>query len=175
MNFDEVLELLRDGIGKFTDGEPVDELDHALQCAGLALAAGADDELVVAAALHDIGYRPTVEARSAGEPHETAGARFAAELFGERVGWLIAQHVPAKRYLVATDADYAATLSAASTRSLARQGGPMTPDEVRTFETHPWAASAARLRRWDDLAKVPGATTLSVDDLRPILAKLVPT
>jgi gamma-butyrobetaine dioxygenase len=115
----------------------------------------ADLELVVAAALHDLGYHPLVVARFPGLPHEAAGAALAAELLGERVAWLIAQHVPAKRYLVASDLRYAASLSEASVRSLAQQGGPMSHAEVEAFESHPWSMEAARLRRWDDAAKVP--------------------
>ena len=63
MTADEIVELLRSGVGRFTDGEPVDEHDHALQCAALAVSEAADTELVVAAALHDIGYHPLVAAR----------------------------------------------------------------------------------------------------------------
>ena len=37
-------------------GEPVTQLEHALQCAALAEAEGADDELVTAALLHDLGH-----------------------------------------------------------------------------------------------------------------------
>ena len=98
MTADEIVELLRSGVGRFTDGEPVDEHDHALQCAALAVSEGADTELVVAAALHDIGYHPLVAARFPELPHELSGARFATELFGARVGWLIRQHVPALLY-----------------------------------------------------------------------------
>lgn len=173
MNADELIALLEAGRGVFIDGEATDELEHALQCATWALADGADDELIVAAALHDIGYHPRVSAEFPGLPHEEAGARFTTRTCGERVGWLIAQHVPAKRYLVATDRRYAATLSDASTRSLAVQGGAMEADEVATFEMHPWSADAARLRRWDDLSKVVGAGSVSVHELRPIFARVL--
>ena len=37
-------------------GEPVTQLEHALQCAHLAEQHGADDETVAAAFLHDIGH-----------------------------------------------------------------------------------------------------------------------
>jgi predicted HD phosphohydrolase len=36
---------------------------------------------------------------------------------------------------------------------------------VGRFASHPWSADAVRLRRWDDLAKVPGATEADLDDL----------
>ncbi len=38
-----------------TDGLPINQYEHALQCAALAAQAGARDEMVVAALLHDIG------------------------------------------------------------------------------------------------------------------------
>ena len=37
-------------------GEPVTQLEHALQSAWLAEQTGADDELVTAALLHDLGH-----------------------------------------------------------------------------------------------------------------------
>ena len=40
------------------DEESVDELDHALQSAARAIDDGADDELVLAAALHDLAHSP---------------------------------------------------------------------------------------------------------------------
>jgi gamma-butyrobetaine dioxygenase len=168
---DQAVDLLAEGVGTFDADEPVDNLVHALQCAALALGEGADDELVVAALFHDVGYHPRLVARWPGRPHEDVGARFAETVFGVRVAWLIAQHVPAKRYLVATDPRYAESLSAASQRSLARQGGAMTADEVAVFAAHEWASDAARLRRWDDLAKVPGAPTPSLDQLWPIVER----
>jgi predicted HD phosphohydrolase len=67
-----------------------------------------------------------------------------------------ALHAAAKRYLVAVDPGYAATLSTASRRSLAVQGGPLLRDDVRAFEARPHAAAAVRLRRWDDAGKRPG-------------------
>jgi gamma-butyrobetaine dioxygenase len=170
---DDILAMLASGSGVFTDGEIVDELSHALQCATLAQQAGADDMLLVAAALHDIGYHPVVAKRFPGRPHEEAGRLYASEVFGDGVAWLIAQHVPAKRYLVATDASYAASLSPASLRSLAAQGGPMTTDEVNAFDDHPQASAAAQLRRWDDLAKVPNAPTIALDTLRAPLTRLL--
>ena len=166
----ELVNLLISGTGSF-DGEVVDLLAHALQTAERARTAGADDELIAAAALHDCGRLAAVEARFPNVPHEEAGARLCAETFGERVAWLIAAHVPAKRYLVATDQYYAAQLSPTSVRTLERQGGPMPADELAAFARHPWAADAANLRRWDDLAKTPGAPGLTLDELLPILAR----
>jgi gamma-butyrobetaine dioxygenase len=144
-------------------GEAVDQRTHALQTAWYAVEAGADDELLLAAALHDIGRAEPVRAAHPGLPHELAGAAFAGRTIGARAAWLIAQHVPAKRYLVATDPTYRDLLSPVSIRSLARQGGPMDEHEAARFRAHPMAADAARLRRWDDAAKDPHGPVLTVD------------
>ena len=65
----------------------------------------------------------------------------------------------AKRYLCAVEPDYFATLSPASVRSLELQGGPMSPDEVQSFEAGDHFAAAVALRRWDEGAKVSDAAT----------------
>jgi predicted HD phosphohydrolase len=49
-----VLDLLR-SLGTITDGFITDQLTHCLQTATLAERAGADDEVVFAALLHDVG------------------------------------------------------------------------------------------------------------------------
>ena len=146
-------------------GEAVDQLAHARQCAGQAVEAGADDELVVAALLHDIGRAGPVATRFPRLPHERAGGRFCADMFPPRVAWLIAAHVPAKRYLVATDPVYREALSPTSNRSLEVQGGSMGPEELDTFANHPGAKHAVALRRWDEAAKDPGAEAPALDQL----------
>lgn len=154
----EELTTLIDGLrGLPYDGEAVDQRTHALQAAGHAIDSGADDELVLAAALHDIGRAAPVRSVHPGLPHEAAGAAFAREHLGERIAWVIEAHVPAKRYLVATDPTYRDQLSPTSIRTLAQQGGEFSPDQAHEFATHPWAADATALRRWDDAAKDPAA------------------
>ena len=84
-----------------------------------------------------------------------AGARWLSQWLGEAVTEPVRLHVPAKRYLCATDAKYLALLSAESVRTLALQGGPMTPGEVTGFEALPFSRDAVAVRRWDDQAKDP--------------------
>ena len=67
-------------------------------------------------------------------------------------------HVAAKRYLCAAEPGYSGLLSAESVRTLALQGGPMTPDQVTAFEALPYARDAVAVRRWDDEAKDPSVT-----------------
>lgn len=147
-------------------GEPVTQLEHALQCAQLAEQAGADRETIVAAFLHDIGHLLPPE-RAGGYmdgygtvDHERLGADYLRELgFPEKVAQLIENHVNAKRYLVFRNPDYFARLSEASLRTLEFQGGPMTADEAAAFEAHPYFRGILQLRGWDEQAKVPGLPT----------------
>jgi predicted HD phosphohydrolase len=162
---DELAELIEGLAGLPYGGEAVDQRVHALQCAGHAVAARSDDELVLAAALHDIGRAGQVRAEFPGLPHEQAGAAFARDRVSEGVAWLIAQHVPAKRYLVAVDKAYFAQLSPASVHSLDRQGGPMSAAEAQEFGSHPRAEAALALRRWDEAAKNPEDSGLPLSEL----------
>jgi predicted HD phosphohydrolase len=56
----QILGACRSMAGLTYDGDAVDQLEHALQCASLARCAGAARELVVAALLHDIARAPAV-------------------------------------------------------------------------------------------------------------------
>lgn len=147
-------------------GEPVTQLDHALQCAQLAEQAGADDETVVAAFLHDIGHLLPAELANGymdgygTVDHEQLGADFLREQgFPEKVAQLIENHVNAKRYLVFKNLDYFDRLSEASLKTLAFQGGPMTPGQALAFETNPYFRAILQLRGWDEQAKIPGLPT----------------
>ena len=148
------------------DGEPVDQLQHALQCAWLARTGGGDDDFVIACLLHDIARAPAVAGipfDGPNEHHGEAGRRWLAPRVGDRVAWLAEQHVPAKRYLVATDPTYRSQLSEVSARTLEEQGGAMRPDEVESFRRNPDWEQAVSLRRIDDRGKV---MDLEVPDLQ---------
>ncbi len=148
--------------------EDVTELEHALQCADRAIDDGADDALVVAALLHDVGHLlaggAALGATAADDRHELSGARHLRRFFGPEVAAPVANHVEAKRYLVATDPHYRSQLSASSIRSLELQGGPLPDRCLAATEGRPRWADAVQLRRWDDAAKVPGRPTRSLDD-----------
>ena len=75
----------------------------------------------------------------------------------------ITLHVAAKRYLCPVEPSCAAGLSAGSTRSLSRQGGPLTLAEVTAFETAPGWSGAVALRQWDDAGKVDSLAVPGLD------------
>jgi len=168
----QIVSALEALVGLPYDGEPVDQLQHALQCADLARREGGDPELVLAALLHDVARSPDVAAEpfdSGPLDHGEQGARWLAPLLGERVARLAAAHVEAKRYLVAVDPAYAEGLTEVSTRTLHAQGGPMSADEVAAVERRPGWRDAVRLRRWDDAAKDPEAVVPGIEAYVPLL------
>jgi len=72
-------------------------------------------------------------------------------------------HVEAKRYLCAIEPEYLKLLSMASIWSLKLQGGPFTATESNEFNRRPFADEAAKLRRWDESAKIYGLQTPTLD------------
>jgi predicted HD phosphohydrolase len=165
---DEVGQLLRSLRGVW-DEDAVDELDHALQAAARARDDGADDELVLAAALHDLAHSPEF-GEIAPHQHDRMAREWLTPRFGERVGWLAGAHVAAKRYLAATDPDYATSLSDVSVDSLHHQGGAAVD---QGFVDHPWWADALRLRRYDDAAKDPRGNAASIEDVLVIAERVL--
>ncbi len=148
--------------------EAVSQLDHALQCAHLAEQADETPETVVAALLHDLGHMlnaerdPVADADAPPEKddlHQYVALPFLRSLFPDAVLEPIKLHVDAKRYLCAVDAGYWKALSPASKHSLELQGGRYDEEQVRSFEALTFYSEAVRLRRYDDLAKVPGQIT----------------
>ena len=154
-------------------GEGVTMLQHALQTAALALAEGADDSLVVAALLHDVGHflQPTDDSYGY-HKHDRSGGEWLARRFGAAVSEPVRLHVAAKRYLCATEPNYFGKLSPASVHSLSKQGGPMSATDAAAFATLPHAEAAVRLRRWDDGGKREGLQVPDFPHYRERIARL---
>ena len=142
-------------------GEKVSQLEHMVQAAQLAEEKGFDEEVILAAFLHDVGHIAEAAAaeNTMGEfgikDHEAIGADFLREKgFSKKISRLVASHVNAKRYLTRKDPDYYSQLSEASKRTLEFQGGMMSVDEAESFEKDPLFSEIILMRRWDEEAKI---------------------
>ncbi len=145
-------------------GEPVTQLQHALQSAYLGEQEGANDELVTAAFLHDLGHLlhdlgDTPSLQGVDDVHQYRVVPFLRGVFSSAVIDAIQRHVDAKRYLCASRPEYYASLSEDSKRSLKLQGGIFSKEEADNFIAEPGASDAVRLRLWDEWAKQPSLQT----------------
>ena len=185
LSIPEIEQLLSSRATTWYGQEAVSQLDHALQCAQLAEAAGETESTVVAALLHDMGHivgtNQAID-KHAGEGdsampakddlHQFVALPFLRSLFPDAVLEPIKLHVDAKRYLCAVDAAYWEALSPASKHSLVLQGGAFDAAQVHAFEALPFCQEAVRLRRYDDLAKVPGAPTAGLAHFSQTMARV---
>lgn len=158
--------------------EPVTMSEHMLQSAALAEAERAQDALVAAALLHDIGHYTNEFPEDAHEQgidnhHDAAGAAVLAHFFPALVTDCVRHHVAAKRYLCATDPAYFGLLSPASVHSLGLQGGPMNDAEVEAFRRNPHLDAIIRVRIWDEGGKTPGRPTPPFSHYAPLLQRVV--
>ena len=171
-----LLKYLRDSTTMDYIGEPISQLEHALQAAACGVKSGSPIEVVLGALFHDIGHliapdAPTMEGLGVLN-HEGIGADLLLE-FGcsQKVASLVRNHVEAKRYLCFKKSRYLAKLSEASLGTLTWQGGPMTPQEAAEFEAHPHFNDILTVRAWDEQAKDPDATVPSLDYYQPLLVE----
>ena len=150
--------------------------EHMLQAAALAEAESADDALVAAALLHDVGhyadefsaYSPT---DTADKRHEDLGAELLAPYFDRRIVVAVRLHVSAKRYLCANDPNTRRSYLPLRC-TLALQGTRCHHGKL-AFKSHAGFADAVRIRVWDDSAKVPGVATRSFDDYARLLRRVL--
>ena len=175
---DEILALFQKRGSQAYFGESVSTTQHCLQAAYFARSAAAPPALIVAALLHDVGHLiedvpNDIAEWVADARHEEVGGRWLAQRFPPEVSEPVRLHVPAKRYLLATDAQYFAKLSPASVITLKLQGGPMDAHEVAKFETERFYRDAVRVRQWDDQGKVAGLKTPGLGEYRALIEALV--
>lgn len=111
-------------------GEAVSQLEHSLQAAHFAEQAGADEDTILGALLHDVGRfipltkpMPRMIAPNGtyvgSAAHEIVGEKYLRDLgFSEKICQLVGAHVIAKRYLTAVDETYYDGLSQSSKTTL---------------------------------------------------------
>ena len=139
-----VLSLLR-SLATITDGFAVDQLTHSLQTATRAERAGADDEVVFASLLHDIG-----KAVSVPNHPEIAAA-------------IIKPYVSSDVYnMIRAHQDFQGR------HYYQHFGGD--PDARAKYEGEPWFDLAARFADdWDQVAFDPDYDTLPLEHFEPLV------
>jgi putative nucleotidyltransferase with HDIG domain len=157
-------------------GEPVSQLEHALQAADRARRARAADALILAALFHDIGHlvapdAPVMDGFGVVD-HERIGADL-LRAYGcaEALAAPVREHVAAKRYLCTHKPGYAARLSEASRATLRWQGGPMTEAEADAYAARPDLHDILAVRASDEAAKDAQAVVPGLDAYRDLLRR----
>ena len=130
------------------EGYPVSRLGHSLQCASRALADGADDELVVAALIHDVGDE------LAPYNHAELAAAILRPYVRPEVTWIVEQHGLFQTYYY-----------------VHHMGGDRNMRE--RLKDHPWyAAGIAFCERWDQASFDPEYPTRPLEDFEPLVRRI---
>ena len=167
-NLEDVFKLYEKHGDKGYIGEPITQLEHAMQAALLAVeyfkktACNIHSEVILAAFLHDVGHLLRYEKDFNGElmgeygvmDHEKVGALFLHKLgFPINVCKLVATHIATKRYLITKKPSYYENLSPASKATFEYQGGMFTEEQMDAFEKDNLFHFHLKMREWDDKAK----------------------
>tara|TARA_B100000123_G_C25687810_1_gene409378 strand:- start:197 stop:781 length:585 start_codon:yes stop_codon:yes gene_type:complete len=159
-------------------GEPVTQIEHMVQGAMFAEQDRREPEIILAMFLHDIGHLLELELNDSKEKmgdlgvmnHEGKGRKFLEDMgVPYPIPNLVENHVKVKRYLVGKNQEYYQKLSDASKQTLAYQGGPMSPEEIVSFETDPLFSDSLLVREYDEMSKVPNIKLKSLDFYRGFL------
>ena len=159
-------------------GEKVTITEHMIQTAMIAEKNKCSSSLICSSLLHDYGHfilenpDDLVNKNKDGK-HEDVGFKFLKKYFVEDVVMPIKHHVKAKRYL-ARNKNYYQILSEASKTSLKLQGGVMTEEEAKEFETNKFFENSIKLRKFDEIAKKTGQKNKSIKEYKKLLiSKLI--
>ena len=159
-------------------GEKVTMTEHMIQTAMLAEKNNSSSSLICASLLHDYGHfilenpDDLVKKEKDGK-HEELGYKFLKKYFINDVVEPIKYHVKAKKYL-ARDKKYYDCLSEASKKSLKFQGGIMTDEEAKEFESVKFFENSIKLRKFDEVAKKEGLKIKSINEYKNLLtSKLI--
>jgi predicted HD phosphohydrolase len=144
---DVILNSLRQ-LGVGLQGYRVSRLEHSLQCATRARRDGADDEMVIAALLHDIGDE------LAPYNHAAVAAAVLRPYVREEVSWIVAQHGLMQTYYYGH-----------------HQGRDRNMrDQLRG---HRWfEAAAAFCENWDQASFDPDYPSLTLADFEPLVHEI---
>lgn len=144
---DRILDTLRALDGSL-DGYRVSRLEHSLQTATRAENDGADEELVFAALLHDIGDM------LAPENHSQFAASVIRPYVREEVSWIVEHHGVFQMYYYAHHV-----------------GGDRNAREA--YRDHPWFEACAHFcERWDQASFDPDYPTLPLEHFEPLVRRI---
>ena len=144
---DRVLDQLR-GLAGSLAGYKVDRLEHSLQSATRAYRDDAQEELVVAALLHDIGDL------LAPHNHSEMAAAVLRPYVSERTYWVVRQHGLFQSYYYAH-----------------HMGGDRNARD--RYIDHPWYQDAVDFcHRWDQSSFDPAYDTLPLDFFEPMVRRI---
>ena len=163
--------------GREYNGVGLSVLEHMLQSASEAEAADAETHEVVATLLHDIGHFvvefPSDMKNTEDTGHDEVGAAMLEPFFGPGIVEPIRLHVRAKRYLCTVEPSYYDNMTKPVKHTFRLQGGKMSAAEAKEFEALPFAGGATRLRRWCDLAMIPGRKTKKFEEYYPLIESVL--
>lgn len=144
---DRLLDALK-GLDNSLAGYKISRLEHSLQTATRAEADGADDEMIVAALIHDLGDD------LAPENHSQLAAAIIRPYVREEVTWILEMHgVFQMKY-------YADKLG-------------LNPDERDRWKDHKWFASCEKFcRDWDQMAFDPDYESKPLSHFEPLLRQI---
>ena len=179
---DEIFGMYESYGGEEYAGEKVSQLEHMVQAAQLAEEEGYDEEVILAAFLHDIGHISEAATGENGmdgfgiKDHEAIGAEFLRKKgFSKKIARLVESHVEAKRFLTVREAGYYTQLSDASRKTLEYQGGPMTEEEATAFEQYPLFVMIVKMRKWDEQAKIEGKPLPDLEHFKDMMIRHLTT
>jgi predicted HD phosphohydrolase len=144
---DRVLAMLKDLSGSLS-GYQVDRLGHSLQAATRAWRDGADEEMVVAALLHDIGDM------IAPHNHSELAAAVLRPYVSERTYWIVLHHGLFQSYYYAHHA-----------------GGDRNARDA--YSDHPWYQDTVDFcHRWDQSSFDPQYGSLPLEFFEPMVRRI---
>ena len=144
---DRVLDALRCLAGSLS-GYKVDRLEHSLQCASRAYRDGAEEELVVAALLHDIGDLLSPF------NHSELAAAVLRPYVSERTHWIVLHHGLFQDYYYAH-----------------YMGGDRYARDA--YRDHPWYHDTVEFcHRWDQLSFDPTYESLPLEFFEPMVRSI---
>ena len=144
---DRVLTMLRDLAGSLS-GYKIDRLEHSLQCASRAYRDRADEELVVAALLHDIGDLLSPF------NHSELAAAVLRPYVSERTYWIVLHHGLFQSYYYAH-----------------HTGGDRNARDA--YRDHPWYQDTVEFcHRWDQSSFDPDYESLPLEFFEPMVRRI---